>query len=373
MKIIIKICLFVFLGAASAYGIRMTSSHEANAQAEVLQGQIELDRTTFVVKTWRKDGTHLTAVKGKLTFNGQPVENAVLQSDTSRRSIRTEENGSFELIVDRSLPVYAPIRAVSVQDAKIAGKPIGKKEADLLLTTTSAISVYHPIEVTKTELSKTDGNMIKVHARILSDYGDKVSFFQVDKYRIAGTVTDAGGNPVKDAIVWIDRDRGEGFAKSTPTDQDGKYEMYYWPEEEETNLTVIVGTRRYALPANKVFILPRNTSVDIGIRLPREGTVIEDKPPTLDCKTSMGATYAGLLAGLDVPPEVRYSVTIPDRNGRFVLTVPEEVWKQRPPFYETRITKFVGQEKFLKAGDSLPIGFVQPGDHDPRVIASAAN
>ena len=57
--------------------------------------------------------------------------------------------------------------------------------------------------------------------------------------------------------------------------------MYYWPEEAETNLTVVVGTKRYTLPKNKVYILPRNTSVNIDITLPREGTVIDDKPAVL--------------------------------------------------------------------------------------------
>nr|WP_256758259.1 carboxypeptidase-like regulatory domain-containing protein [Cohnella sp. WQ 127256] len=364
----IKAVLFVLLAVTTTYWTAFRQ--EANAQTEVPRGQIELERTTFTVKTWQKDGSHMTTVKGRLIFGGQPVENAELQTDTSRRSIRTGENGTFELIVDRSLPVYAAIHAVSVHDAKIDGKPLGKREEGQLLTTSSAINVYHPIVVTKTEPSEADARMVKVHARILSDKGDAVSFFQVDKFRIAGTVSDAHGNPVKDAIVWIDRDEGEGFAKSTPTNQDGRYEMYYWPEEEETNLTVIVGMRRYSLPANKVFILPRNTSVEIQIRLPREGSVIDDKPPTLVCTTTKGATYAGLLAGLHVPLGVDYSVTIPDSKGRFVLTVPKDLWIQRPPFFETRLTKFVGQEKMLKAGDALPIGFVLPGDHDPRVIAS---
>src|SRR5690606_36991233 len=116
---------------------------------------------------------------------------------------------------------------------------------------------------------------------------------------------------------------------------------------------------------------PRNTSVDIRIRLPKEGSVIDDKPPTLVCTTTKGATYTGLLAGLDVPPGTAYSLTIPDRHGRFVLMVPKDVWDNQPLFFETLLTKFVAQDKVLKAGDELPVGFVQPGNRDPRLAASA--
>jgi len=342
------------------------------AAAASSEGRIELEKTAYTVKTWRIDGSHLVSARGKLVYRGRPVGNAVLRSDAGGRLIRTESDGSFGMLVDLSLPVHARLRVVSAEEASVAGRPVGKKEAEALLAASSAFQVFHPIEVAGTEPSKTEPGKVNVHARIAKGEGNAVSFFHIDKFRIAGRVADADGKPVQGAIVWIDRDKGEGFAKSTPTDRDGNYEMFYFPEEEDTNLTVIVGTRRYSLPEGKVFDLPRRTSVDIRIRLPREGTTIEDKPPMLVCETSKGATYAGLLAGLDVPPDVEYTVTVPDEEGRFELTVPADAWAKRPPFFETRLTKFVGREKVLKGGDALPAGFVQPRERDPRVAATEA-
>jgi hypothetical protein len=347
------------------------SRSDANAQTNDYKARMELQQTAFVVKTWQSDGSHITSVKGRLIIGDRPVANAHLQTSPLGRDIRTLEDGTFELLVDRSLIANRLVRVSSLQGATVDGKPIGNDE-NAILSASSAISVYHPIELTKIETSDTDANRVKVHARVISDDIDKISFFSADKYRISGQVGDADGNPVKDAIVWIDRDSGEGFAKSTPTDKDGRYEMYYWPEEEDTNLTVIVGERRYALPSGKVVNFPRNTSVDIRIRLPKEGLIIDDKPPMLECTTTKGATYTGLVAGLDVPPGTPYSVTIPDRQGRFVLTVPKEVWDKHPLFFETQLTKFVGQEKILRAGDELPIDFVLPGAKDPRVDAAAS-
>ncbi|WP_027084561.1 carboxypeptidase-like regulatory domain-containing protein [Cohnella panacarvi] len=339
----------------------------AHANKDVLQARIELEQTTFVVKTWRGDGSHLAADRGRLTLGGRPVANALVQVDSKGRTIRTGEDGAFAFDVDRSLIAYKPVKITSVHEATMDGKPIGKDQAAAIMTAAAAISVYHPIELIKVKPSDEDANKVKVHARIRSEPGDIISFFQADKYRISGRVGDHDGNPVKDAIVWIDRDRGESFAKSTPTDKDGNYEMYYWPEDEETNLTVIVGTRRYTLPDGKVIKLPRNTSVDIRIRLPREGTVIDDKSPMLVCTTAKGASYTGLLAGLDVPPGTSYALTIPDRQGRFVLTVPKDAWDKRPRFFETRLTAFVGLDKILKAGDELPSDYLHPSDKDPRV------
>ncbi|QHW29590.1 carboxypeptidase regulatory-like domain-containing protein [Paenibacillus rhizovicinus] len=345
--------------------------HQAKQhQAKQHQAHLVLEQTAFVVKAWRNDGSHLVTVRGKLTWSGRPVANALLQTGTQGRNIRTGEDGSFELLVDRSLIACKLVRVTSLHEARVDGKPVGQEAVDAILSASSTISVYHPIIVTEVEPSDKNADKIKVHASIASETGDKISFFQADKYRIAGEVGDADGNPIKDAFVWIDRESGEGFAKSTPTDKQGRYEMYYWPEEEGANLTVFVGTRRYALPAGKVLMLPRNTSVNIRIRLPKEGLVIDDRPPMLVCTTAMGATYTGLLAGLDVPPGTSYSLTIPDQNGRFVLTVPKAIWDKHPRFFETRLTKFVGQEKILKAGDMLPVDFVQPSQTDPRIVAS---
>ncbi|RUS45791.1 carboxypeptidase-like regulatory domain-containing protein [Cohnella sp. AR92] len=341
------------------------------ANAENSPARIELEKTTFHAMSWRSDGTHLIDIQGRLTYGDQPVANAVVQVDSKGRSIRTGEDGAFRLTVDRSLIAYKLVRVVSVQEAKLGGKPIGNDAAASLLSASAPISVYHPIEIAKVEPSETDADKVKVHARIQIGKDDKISFFRADKYRIAGQVSDADGNPVQNAFVWIDRDSGEGFAKSTPTDRNGRYEMYYWPEEEDTNLTVIVGTRQYTLPKGKVLSLPRRTSVEIRIRLPKEGTVLDDKPPSLVFATSTGATYSGLLAGLDLPSGTPYTVTIPDPEGRFILTLSREAWEKHPPFFETRLTKFFDQEKFLKAGDELPIASLQAGNQDPRIVASA--
>ena len=46
---------------------------------------------------------------------------------------------------------------------------------------------------------------------------------------------DAEGKPVQGATVNLRRDGVEGFSMSTPSDNNGKYTMYYLPEEDENH------------------------------------------------------------------------------------------------------------------------------------------
>lgn len=344
----------------------------ASESAAAVKGDIHLDidQTSYTLKQWKDDGSHTVSSKGKLLIGDQPVAHAIIHVGDSKRDIETAEDGSFEMLVDQSLLSQVPVHVVSIDKATVGGQPIAKDTADELLAATTYINVYYPIETTKVEPSAKDPSQVEVHGRVVSQQGDIVSFFQIDKYRIGGIVKDADGNPVKDAVVWIDRDEGEGFAKSTPTDENGRYYMYYLPEDDEgTNLTVTTdnATKRYTLPKGRVFYIPDHTSVDINITLPKEGTEIVDKPPTLVAQTSPGAMYTGILVGLNVPSDVAYTATIPDKDGNFVITLPKSEWEKNPTFFETKMTKFV-EDRDLTWGDTLPSRFIEPGANDPKDI-----
>lgn len=357
-------------GAAdAAKGIGADAGTDADAETGAA---LALERDSFTLRQWKNDGSHVTAMGGTLKLGDLPVAGAVIHAGASKRDIVTENDGSFELTVDRSLLSEIPVRVVGVDQARMGGKPLNEQAAGALLKAEAFYSVYYPIEITSTADAPGKDGEVEVHARIVSDPGDVVTFFQVDKYRIGGKVKNADGTPVKDAVVWIDRDEGEGFGKSTPTDAEGRYELFYLPEQDEgTNLSVTIGTMRYTLPENRVFHIPEETSVQINITLPAEGTVIDDKPPTLVSVTSPGAMYTGVLAGLRVPEGTSYTVTIPDKEGRFVLTVPKDVWETKPSFFETKMTRFV-EDRQLTWGDSLPAGFLRAEAGDPAVEAVGA-
>lgn len=340
-----------------------------------------LSETKLPLRQWRSDGSHLREVTGRLLIDGRPVAGAVLHSGANLFNIVTAADGSFRWRVDQSRLAAADVRVYSLDQASVGGQPVRPDEADRLMKSSARLNVYYPIRVTKVLESVGRGqgqdqgqgqgpaSEVEVHARIVSAKGDAISFFQADKYRISGTVKDAEGRPVRSAIVWIDRDHGEGFGKSTPTDARGEYQIFYLPEEEEdTNLAVAVGTKRYTLPKNRVLHIPEDTSVTINITLPKEGTIIGDQAPELECARTPGTMYTGVLAGLAVPPGTRYTATIPDDQGNFVVKIAKEAWDRHPAFFEARLSKFVEDRK-LKAGDPLSAEFLQPGANDPQGIA----
>jgi len=367
----IAIILLAFAGAMLAGAAVKDAAILAGAavnDAGIEKGELQLKEHAFTVQQWKTDGSHLATVKGRLLYGGKPVAGAVLQAGPNGRHLETAEDGSFEFLLDKSRIAEKQVKVVSLDKARIGGKPLSGKAAKELAQLTATYQVYFPIEVTRVDDALTKPGHKAVHARLIFPAGDIFSFFRVDKYLVSGKVTDADGNPVKDAVVWLDRDNGEGFGKSTPTDENGAYRMFFLPEDEATNLTVVVGRERYTLPEGKFLKIPRGTSVAINIRLPREGRIISTDPPNLIVKTMDGALYTGIMPGLEVPPGVEYTITIPDREGRFVVTVPQEVWEKRPAFFETYLTTFIERKEVLKEGDPLPSGMIRPGAEDPRHI-----
>ncbi|MCM3000602.1 carboxypeptidase-like regulatory domain-containing protein [Paenibacillus cellulositrophicus] len=361
--LIMTVCL---AGCAGMPSKPVSSEAPASAQAADHGVQLTVDSPSLRLKQWKSDGSHMTSVHGRLLLDNQPVAGATVHTSQSQIDVPTGKDGSFTLTVDQSLLAETKLSIASLKDATVSGKHLSPEMSKRLLTASAMLSVNYPIEVLKVEDDPEDASKVQVHGRVIAGSGDVVSYFQVDKYRMGGVVKDANGRPVENAVVWFDRDQGEGFGKSTPTDQDGRYSIFYWPEDEETNLSVTIGTKRYTLPEGRVFKMPENTSVEIDITLPEEGTVITDHPPYLVSRTSSGAMYTGVLVGLSLPKDVPYSVTIPNKRGEFTVTVAKKVWKQRPAFFETRMSKFV--EGRLTWGDTLPAGFVQPAAEDPKHI-----
>jgi len=367
----VVIILLAFAGAMLAGAAAKDASLFAGAavkDAAAEKGELLLEEDAYTVQQWKTDGSHLATVKGKLLYGGKPVAGAVLQAGSNGRHLESAEDGSFQFLLDKSRIAEKQVKVISVDKARIGGKPVDGNAAKELLQLAATYRVYFPIEVTRVDDALTKPGHKAVHARLIFPAGEMFSFFRVDKYLVSGTVKDADGRPVKDAVVWLDRDNGEGFGKSTPTDETGAYRMYFLPEDEATNLTVVVGRERYTLPEGKFLKIPKGTSVSIDIRLPREGRVLATDPQNLTVRTIDGAMYTGVMPGLEVPPGVEYTITIPDREGRFVVTVPQEVWEKRPAFFETNLTAFIERKDVLKEGDPLPSGLIRPGAQEPRHI-----
>jgi len=354
--------------APSQPSAQASAPHASQADQDF---RIQLAETAYALKHWKTDGSHKIELSGKLVQGDQPVAGAILHVGSSIRDIETAEDGSFRFLFDQSLLGQTDVKIVSLDKATVGGQAISQEQSEKGKAASATINVYYPIEIIGVSANGKNADMVDVKGKLIADGDASVSYFQEDKFRISGTVKDADGKPVKGAVVWIDRDTGEGFAKSRPADENGYYEMFYLPEDDEdTNLTVTLNGVKYTLPEGRVYRFPDDTSINVDISLPKEGTVIVDKPPTLVSKTAAGALYEGLMVGLDVPDDVSYSVTVPDAEGNFTVTVPKTAWERNPTFFETKMSKFIDDE--LNSGDTVPSSFIETNGVLTRSIKAVA-
>jgi hypothetical protein len=322
---------------------------------------IQLEHTELSVLGWKMDNSHVASLKGKVVMGDQPVIGVELKL-AGKRSVVTNEDGSFEYLIDRSLPQMLAINVISADHTKIAGKPVKEQDKQDLLAATATVKIYYPIQIMNVKQAGDHPELVEVQARALPEKNQDFPITALIQYAIKGTVKSADGTPVKGATVSFSRDNGEGWGRSEPSNEKGAYILYYAPEpEEDLNLNVHVGLTKYTLPENRVYHFPEDTSVQTDITLPEDGTVILDKPPTLVSRPVKGGVNWSLMIGVDT--KENYTVTLPQKDGSFTLTLPKKVWDQSPSFFQTRVTRFLDDP--VKAGDALPSSLIptaQPND-----------
>ena len=338
-------------------------------EKQSVEASLKLEATDITVSEWKYDSSHLESVKGKITVDGKPVENAEVQI-SDKRTMNTDQNGEFKVLISRNTLAEHRIYVANADEAKIDGKVVDKQTKKSLLSLEQNIVVNYPIEIEKVEENKDDSNLVDVYGKAILAEDQEFPNFTVSKYRISGTLKDAAGNPIEGATVNFRRDGVEGFTMSNPSDKDGYYQMYYLPEDEENHyMNVLYKDVYYTLPDERAYLFPEDISINIDITLPEEGTFIKDEPPTLVSKTAKGALYVGTFIGVNIDENVKYTLTIPKTDGTFKLTLPKEEWDKNPTFFETKQYIFLEDPKH--AGDLVDSDFISDlKETDPNEIVA---
>ncbi len=351
----------IILGAA----ISLTAC--TNDKDEPKDLKLSLSQTDFEVVLWQQDGSHITEVSGSLTAGDEPVSGAVVQL-ADKRLIETNEDGKFNVHVDLSTMENEKLHVVSLDNAKIGGKKLNKQLQKQGMDVEQSMYIHYPIVIDEVTANVKNASLVDVkgHAKLGED--QKYPGFGPDSYLVSGTVKDADGNALQTATINLRRDGVEGFSISSPSDTQGKYSLFYLPDEEEDHYFYVhYNGVKYTLPPNKVYHFPEDVSVNIDILLPKEGTIIDDKPPTLVTQTAPGGHYKGVLIGVNVADGVKYDITIPNRDGTFTLTLPKSEWDKNPSFFETHFSEFMDAPK--APGEWIPSTFIPAvKDNEPSEI-----
>ncbi|RDW20026.1 hypothetical protein CWR48_06885 [Oceanobacillus arenosus] len=343
------------------------SKEEQGEKSVVQDVSLSLDKQNLSVTPWQYDHSQLEEVKGVLTADGKPVSDAEIQVD-GKRVIKTDETGSFNFMIDRNNLANKIVQVVNVEDAKIGESELSDETKHALLSLSENITVNYPIEISSVKPSKEKEDLVVVEGKAILDENQEYPAFGTSKYSVHGTIVDSEGDPIEGATVNLRRDGVEGFTVSPPSNEYGEYQMMYLPEDDEDHyLNVVYEGTTYHLPDNKVFQFPEDISVQVDIQLPNEGEVITDEPPYLVSKTAPGALYTGIMIGLHVDKGVEYSVTIPNRDGTFIMEVPKSVWDESPTFYQATFESFLLEGK--ESGDMVSSGFLpEPNEDEPTLI-----
>jgi hypothetical protein len=336
-----KTLITLFCVGAMLTGCSQKNESTENVHLNVKQGD-------YPILAWHADGSHLKDEKGTLTLGNKPVKDAVIQ--VGERFVTTDGKGQFSYNVEQSKFSKKIIQISVLEKATIEGKKLTAKQKEEIKQAKNAFNVYYPVKVLS---EKEENGKTVVSATFVTENHSDFPTVRTGKHALLGTVRDADGNPIKGAIVSTTKENGEGWAKSKPTDKEGHYLIPYLPEsDEDATFRVTVGDRQYTLPDGRVYYFPEDTSSEIDVTLPRTGTVINDKPPTLISKKVPGSMKPGTILGADGLSPDEYSVTVAGDDGHFTLTLPTEVWKKNPTFFEKKVEEFYPGDLTVK--DAIP-------------------
>ncbi|MEH7236435.1 Ig-like domain-containing protein [Bacillus sp. JJ1562] len=344
---------------------------QSQIQSQISDASLELEHYKFPYESWKVDNSHQKLTKGQLLVDDKPVVGAVIQVSNKRKTT-TDTNGEFSILLDTNMIGRDIVHVASLDEATIDDKALTEELKKELLSLEQELMVYFPIEIDKVEENKEDNSLVDVFAHAVLKENEEFPKFGVEKFPIKGTIKDANGNPVEGATVNIRRDGVEGFSMSDPSNENGEYAMYYIPEDDENHyLNVYVPSENitYTLPEGKAFLFPDDFGIKLDIVLPEAGTIIKDEPPTLVATDAKGALYKGVLIGLNTPDNVTYSITVPQRDGSYVVTLPKNAWDGNPSFYQINYRGFSEHE--INLGDTLPSDFIPlPEINEPNQISA---
>ncbi|MBA3427188.1 MAG: carboxypeptidase regulatory-like domain-containing protein [Actinobacteria bacterium] len=176
-------------------------------------------------------------------------------------------------------------------------------------------------------------------------------------YRLAGTVTDASGQPVQGATVVTRTTDRDFWTFSLPSNSNGRYVSFFSASDQQgsdpvqLNVQVALGQRSYSAGlANIDFKRLRSATMDV--KLPASGSGL----PLPKSTPEAGAVYRGLIVGAAGPRGVirPLSVRWPDAQGRFSLVLPHLARGTTLRFWETNLETFSTVE-------ARPGGAASPG------------
>ncbi len=344
--------------------------HRAAHKAAVSAGQRVLTQGGLVVQPWDANSSNVRDVTGRVMLGGAPVAGARVTVDSFQVPRATAADGSFHYDVDMTVASRHAARVTGVTQATVRGKRLTDAQRTALLSAAGGFSVGYRIDDLQSKIVK--GGNVLVTGRVRDSRGSAPPPVVLYTYQLKGTITDAAGKPVQNAVVVTRTQDRDFWTFSSATDANGHYTSFFAASDEtdanpvSLSVGVASGGTSYGgvTGTNAPFDRLRSHTMDISLGSGGRYTI--QKPTSY-----AGAVYEGLVIGASGPGGVIKPLAEhwPDAAGRFSILLPSSVRGRTLNFWEN-------QRQFFSTFPAKPGGLVdlsawptQLGPAAPRGIA----
>jgi alcohol dehydrogenase (cytochrome c) len=293
------------------------------------------------VRAWDADASNVQDVVGSVLVGRQPVVGARVTVDGFRLPRLTNAKGEFTYAADSTVAVRHVARVSGAARARVNGRALSESERRALLGSRAGFSVGYRVDQLRARV-QGDGTVL-VSGRV-ANTGDvpppPVGLFA---YRLSGVITDAGGKPVRGAVVITRTQDRDFWTFSSASDAQGGYTSFFSASDEigsnpvPLSVGVALGGTNYGGVTGTVAEFAHLRSSTMNIELGSGGRYTISKPVA-----SVGAIYRGLVVGVSGARGVVRPISArwPDANGRFSLVLPRSTrgttlrfWQNHRQFY----------------------------------------
>jgi len=294
-------------------------------------------QAAIAVRPWNADSSNVETMTGRLLLKGAPVARARISVDGYVVRRATTAAGVFHYDADDTLARKHQVRVAGLASATVRGRPLTASERSALLGASGSLSVGYRIDDLHAT-NRADGTTV-ITGRVHDTAGNAPPPVALQTYQLTGTISDASGNPVANAVVITRTQDRDFWTFSSATDQNGHYASFFAASDETAAdpvplaVGVAYGGTSYGgnLGTNTPF--DRLHSSSMNIQLASGGRYTISKPVSYP-----GAVYQGLVVGVSGPVGVVRPVANrwPDAKGRFTIVLPRSARGKVVRFWENQ-------------------------------------
>jgi alcohol dehydrogenase (cytochrome c) len=348
-----------FKSAADAKGAVVTATETRAPQAARIatraaagQGARVSTQAPIVVRPWNANSSNVKTMTGRLLLKGAPVVHARISVDGYVLRRTTNASGSFRYDADSTLARKHQVRVAGVASATVRSRNLTAAERRALLGASGSFSVGYKVDDLHAT-RRSDGTIL-ITGRVHDTAGTPPPLVALQTYQLTGTITDAAGKPVSNAVVITRTQDRDFWTFSSATDESGHYSSFFAASDETAadpvtlSVGVAYGGTSYGgtLGTNTPFDRLHSSSMDIELGGGSRYTI--SKPTAY-----IGAVYQGLVVGISGPGGVLKPLANrwPDAKGRFAMVLPRSARGKTIRFWEN-------QRQFFTRSAARPGGLV---------------